>query len=77
MEIFFGTKNFNLLKKEKKLRYKGFKDLMKKKIFISGVAGFIGFSLARELLKKKFIVLGIDNINGYYSIKLKNDRLKF
>ena len=49
---------------------------MKKKIFISGVAGFIGFSLARELLKKKFIVLGIDNINGYYSIKLKNDRLK-
>ena len=49
---------------------------MKKKIFISGVAGFIGFSLAKDLLKKKFIVLGIDNINGYYSIKLKNDRLK-
>ncbi len=49
---------------------------MKKKIFISGVAGFIGFSLARDLLKKKFVVLGIDNINDYYSKKLKKDRLK-
>lgn len=49
---------------------------MKKKVFISGVAGFIGFSLARELLKKNFFVLGIDNVNDYYSKKLKSDRLK-
>ncbi len=49
---------------------------MENKIFISGVAGFIGFSLAESLLKKKFFVYGIDNVNNYYSQKLKKDRLK-
>ena len=45
-------------------------------VFISGVAGFIGFSLANELLKKKYIVYGIDNLDNYYSLKLKKARLK-
>jgi len=46
-------------------------------IVITGVCGFIGFSVARNLLKKKNIkVIGIDNINNYYSTKLKKDRLK-
>ena len=49
---------------------------MKKIFFISGVAGFIGYSLAVELLENKYKVIGIDNINDYYSKKLKNDRLK-
>ena len=49
---------------------------MKKKILITGVAGFIGFSFARQLLKKNFIVIGIDNLNNYYSKKLKIDRIK-
>ncbi len=45
------------------------------KILITGCAGFIGFSYAKFLLKKKYQVIGIDNINNYYSTKLKRDRL--
>lgn len=50
---------------------------MKKKILITGVAGFIGFSLARELSKiKNVIILGIDNFEPYYSTKLKKKRIE-
>ncbi|MDB3987454.1 GDP-mannose 4,6-dehydratase [Candidatus Pelagibacter sp.] len=50
---------------------------MKKKILITGVCGFIGYSLAEKLLlKKNFIVVGIDSINNYYEPRLKKDRLK-
>jgi UDP-glucuronate 4-epimerase len=47
------------------------------RVLITGVAGFIGFSLARELLDRKCHVYGIDNIDNYYSIKYKNFRLNF
>ena len=46
------------------------------KILITGCAGFIGFSLARSFLNSGYKVLGIDNINNYYSKELKFDRLK-
>ena len=47
-----------------------------KNILITGCAGFIGFSLAKEfLLTSKYRVYGIDNLNKYYSIKLKHKRL--
>ena len=46
------------------------------KILITGVAGFIGFHLANYCLKKKHTVVGIDNLNNYYDVKLKKDRLK-
>ena len=49
---------------------------MEKKILITGVAGFIGFSFAKELVKKNFIIIGLDNINNYYSKKLKRDQNK-
>ncbi len=49
---------------------------MKKKILITGVAGFIGFALAEKLIKKNFIVYGIDNLDNYYSIKLKKKRIE-
>ena len=46
------------------------------KILISGAAGFIGYHLAKQLCQtKKFNVLGIDSINGYYSKKLKKKRI--
>ena len=47
-----------------------------KKILITGAGGFIGFHLSKKLLDNKFKVLGIDNLNNYYSVKLKKDRLK-
>tara|TARA_B100000965_G_C19490102_1_gene712601 strand:+ start:118 stop:1086 length:969 start_codon:yes stop_codon:yes gene_type:complete len=47
-----------------------------KKILITGCIGFVGFSLAKRLLKKN-IIFGIDNIDNYYSKKLKYLRLNF
>ena len=44
---------------------------------VTGAAGFIGFHLSLELLKKNKIVIGVDNINNYYNQKIKYDRLKF
>jgi UDP-glucuronate 4-epimerase len=45
------------------------------KILVTGVAGFIGFNLSKFLLEKKIKIIGLDNINNYYSTKLKKDRL--
>ena len=45
-----------------------------KKILVTGSAGFIGFHLSKYLLEKGFYVFGIDNLNDYYSIDLKNAR---
>jgi UDP-glucuronate 4-epimerase len=47
-----------------------------KTVLITGVAGFIGFHLSILLLESGMKVIGVDNINDYYSIDLKNDRLK-
>ena len=41
------------------------------KTFLTGAAGFIGFSLSLELLKKKYKVYAIENLDSYYSLKLK------
>ena len=46
------------------------------KIIVTGCAGFIGFHVTSNLLKKKFKIIGIDNINDYYDPKLKKNRLK-
>ena len=48
----------------------------KVKILVTGCAGFIGFHVCQFLTKKGFNVIGVDNINTYYDIKLKKDRLK-
>jgi UDP-glucuronate 4-epimerase len=46
-----------------------------KKYLVTGAAGFIGFHLCKSLLEQGCFVIGFDNLNDYYSIKLKNDRL--
>ncbi len=46
------------------------------KILVTGAAGFIGFHLSQRLINDGHQVVGIDNINEYYSIQLKYDRLK-
>ena len=45
------------------------------KILVTGTAGFIGFHLAKTLIEKGNEVVGLDNINDYYSQQLKYDRL--
>ena len=45
-------------------------------ILITGCAGFIGFHLADRYLKLGKKILGIDNLNNYYSVKLKKKRLQ-
>lgn len=44
-------------------------------ILVTGAAGFIGFHTAQSLLKSGHEVVGIDNLNDYYSPQLKRDRL--
>ncbi len=46
------------------------------KILVTGAAGFIGFHTARRLLARGDSVVGLDNVNDYYSVQLKLDRLK-
>ncbi len=46
------------------------------KILITGAAGFIGSHLCLKLLELGHQIIGVDNLNNYYDIKLKQDRLK-
>src|ERR1700741_733628 len=45
------------------------------RVLVTGVAGFIGMNLTRQLLARGDSVIGIDNLNDYYSVQLKQDRL--
>jgi len=45
-------------------------------ILVTGSAGFIGASLSRKLIHEGFRVIGVDNLNKYYSVALKKDRLR-
>jgi UDP-glucuronate 4-epimerase len=49
---------------------------MKKIILVTGSAGFIGFHISHLLLKKNYKVIGLDNLNNYYSVSLKKSRNK-
>jgi len=46
-----------------------------KNVLVTGAAGFIGFHLCRQLLKGGVQITGIDNLNPYYDVGLKKDRL--
>ena len=46
------------------------------KVIVTGAAGFIGFHLCNSLLEKGHKVLGIDNINSYYDIESKKNKIK-
>lgn len=57
---------------------KEFIELKNKTIFITGVAGFIGSNLAERLLKEieGIKIVGLDNMNDYYDVRLKEYRLE-
>lgn len=46
------------------------------KILVTGAAGFIGYHLSRRLLQNDHVVTGLDNLNDYYDVQLKKERLK-
>ncbi|MCH8312118.1 MAG: NAD-dependent epimerase [Nitrospinae bacterium] len=45
------------------------------KILVTGAAGFIGFHTSKRLLEEGHDIIGLDNVNDYYSVELKNSRL--
>ena len=47
-----------------------------KTYIVTGGAGFIGFHLSKKLLEEGAEVVGFDNLNDYYDVSLKKDRLK-
>ncbi len=47
-----------------------------KKILVTGAAGFIGFHYAKRLCEEGYRVFGVDNLNDYYEVTLKQERLK-
>lgn len=50
-------------------------DTSNKIYIITGAAGFIGYHLSEKILKEGGVVIGLDNLNEYYDVKLKQDRL--
>lgn len=52
------------------------RNIDRRTIFITGGAGFIGFHLSLRLLELGYDVIGYDNLNDYYDVSLKLDRLK-
>ena len=47
-----------------------------RKILVTGAAGFIGFHLCKRLIDRGDKIIGIDNLNNYYDVTLKVERLK-
>ena len=45
-------------------------------VMVTGIAGFIGFHLAKKLLEKGFPIIGLDDLNPYYDVNLKHQRLR-
>ena len=45
-------------------------------ILVTGAAGFIGYHLSKRLLAENYHVIGIDNMNEYYDVQLKQDRTR-
>ena len=55
-------------------KYKEFD--VRKKVLVTGGAGFIGFHLSKRLLELGAKVVGFDNCNDYYDVSLKESRLE-
>jgi UDP-glucuronate 4-epimerase len=51
-------------------------EMTSKNILVTGAAGFVGFHLSKRLLALDYHVIGVDNLNDYYDVHLKKDRLR-
>ena len=49
---------------------------MNNSILVTGCSGFIGFHLSKILCSNGYNIVGIDNMNDYYDVSLKESRLK-
>lgn len=49
--------------------------MVQKQVLVTGAAGFIGYHLSRRLLEAGYSVVGLDNMNAYYEVSLKEHRL--
>ena len=49
----------------------------KNRVLITGSAGFIGFHVCKLFLEKNYNVVGVDNLNSYYDVKLKRNRTRY
>ncbi|MFA6956634.1 MAG: NAD-dependent epimerase [Thermoanaerobaculia bacterium] len=49
---------------------------MSKRVLVTGAAGFIGYHLSRRLVERGDEVIGVDNLNDYYDVRLKEARLR-
>lgn len=50
--------------------------MAQKQVLVTGAAGFIGFHLSKRLIEDKYKVVGLDNLNDYYEVSLKESRLE-
>ncbi len=46
------------------------------KILITGAAGFIGYHISKKILNKNYLTIGVDNLNNYYDVRIKKNRIK-
>ena len=49
--------------------------MIKEKILVTGCGGFIGMNLCKKLFELGYYVIGVDNLNDYYDVSLKQKRL--
>lgn len=63
------------IKTEKKDEMLKYRQSTKKRILVTGGAGFIGFHLCKLLLEDGYQVMSVDNMNDYYEVELKHSRL--